>query len=108
MGFSSKSYAQIIGANDRINMAVIGIGGRGGNHISSWGSLKDSHNVQVITLCDADEKFFAERSKIAFEKTGVKPTTEWDMRKVFDNHDIHAVSIATPNHWHAFTFTPSY
>ena len=101
MGFSSKSYASIIGANERINIAVIGIGGRGGSHINSWCSLKDSHNVQLITLCDTDEKFFAERSKTVIDRTGVKPTTEWDMRKVFDNRDIHAVSIATPNHWHA-------
>ena len=101
MGFSSRSYASIIGANERINMAVIGIGGRGGSHINSWCSLKDSHNVQLIALCDTDEKFFAERSKTVIDKTGVKPATEWDMRKVFDNRDIHAVSIATPNHWHA-------
>ncbi|MDO9341147.1 MAG: Gfo/Idh/MocA family oxidoreductase [Bacteroidales bacterium] len=101
MGFSSKSYASIIGANERINIAVIGIGGRGGSHISSCCSLKDSHNVRLITLCDTDEQFFAERSKTVIDRTGVKPTTEWDMRKVFDNPDIHAVSFATPNHWHA-------
>jgi predicted dehydrogenase len=101
MGFSSKSYASIIGANERINIAVIGIGGRGGEHISTWCSLKDSHNVRLMTLCDADEKFFADRSKTVIDKTGVKPTTEWDMRKVFDNPDIQAVSFATPNHWHA-------
>jgi predicted dehydrogenase len=101
MGFSSKSYASIIGANDRINLAVIGIRSRGNAHINSYCSLKGSHNVRLITLCDADEQFFAERSKTVFDTTGVKPTTEWDMRKVFDNPDIHAVSIATPNHWHA-------
>jgi predicted dehydrogenase len=101
LGFSSKSYASIIGANDRVNLAVIGIRGRGNSHIRSYCSLKDSHNVRLITLCDADEQFFAERSKTVFDTTGVKPTTEWDMRKVFDNPDIHAVSFATPNHWHA-------
>ena len=63
--------------------------------------MKDSQNVWLTTLCDTDEQFFAERSKTVLEKTGVKPVTEWDMRKVFDNKDIHAVSIATPNHWHA-------
>jgi len=101
VGFSSRSYASIIGSNDRINLAVIGIKNRGNAHIKSYCSLKDSHNVRLMTLCDADEQFFAERSKTVFDLTGVKPTTEWDMRKVFDNPDIHAVSFATPDHWHA-------
>jgi len=101
MGFSSKSYASIVGANDRINVAVIGLRGRGSSHIDEWSFLKDKQNVRLVTLCDADEQFFADRSKTVSEKTGVKPTTEWDMRKVIDNKDIHAVSFATPNHWHA-------
>lgn len=101
MGFSSKSYASIIGANDRINVAVIGLRGRGSAHVDEWSLLKDKHNVRLVTLCDTDEQFFDERSKTVFDKTGVKPTTEWDMHKIFDNPDIHAVSFATPNHWHA-------
>ena len=40
-GFGPKSYASIIGANDRINLASIGLGGRGGAHVSSWCALKD-------------------------------------------------------------------
>lgn len=99
MGFNSKSYASIIGANERIIIAVIGILGGGGSHISSWCFLEDSHNVRLITLCDVDEQFFAERSKNVIDRTGVKPTTEVDMRKVFDNRDIQAVSFTTPNHW---------
>ena len=100
-GFSTKSYASITGANDRINVAVIGIRGRGTSHISSYCSLKDSHNVRLMTLCDVDEQFFEARAKTVTDKTGIKPSTEWDMRKVFENKDIHAISLATPNHWHA-------
>ncbi len=44
---------------------------------------------------------FPERSKYISEKTGTKPVTEWDMRKVFDDKEIDAVSFAIPNHWHA-------
>ncbi|MEI7422310.1 MAG: Gfo/Idh/MocA family oxidoreductase [Prolixibacteraceae bacterium] len=99
--FSSKSYASIIGANERINVAVIGIRGRGNDLINHYCALKDSCNIRLITLCDTDEQLFASRSKIVIDKTGIKPATEWDMRKVFDNPDIHAVSFATPNHWHA-------
>ena len=101
MGFSSKSYTSIIGANERINVAVIGIRGQGGSHINSWCSLTENRNVRLKTICDVDEQYFADRSRIVLDKTGVKPVTEWDMRKVFDDKEIHAVSFAVPNHWHA-------
>ncbi|MEA3460647.1 MAG: Gfo/Idh/MocA family oxidoreductase [Bacteroidota bacterium] len=101
MGFSSKSYASIIGSNERVNLAVIGICGQGNGHIKKWCTLKDNRNVRLKTICDVDEQFFAERSKYILDETGVKPLTEWDMRKVFDDDEIHAVSFATPNHWHA-------
>lgn len=98
MGFSSRSYASILGANERINIAVIGIRGRGKDHISSWCGMKD---VVLKTLCDVDENEWGSGIKAVTDKTGKKPLTEWDMRKVFDDKDIHAVSFATPNHWHA-------
>jgi predicted dehydrogenase len=101
IGFSTRSYESIIGSNDRINIAVVGLRSRGSNHIDEWCYLKDSHNVRITTLCDTDEQFFAERSKTVFDKTGIRVSTEWDMRKILDNPDIHAVSLATPNHWHA-------
>lgn len=100
-GFSAKSYASILGANDRINVAVIGIRGRGVSHIDAWCNLKESHNIRLKTLCDTDEQFFDPRSKTVLDKTGIKPSTEWDMRKVLDDKEIDVVSFATPNHWHA-------
>ena len=101
LGFSAKSYGSIIGANNRIVMAVIGIRGRGRAHIDAWCNLKDSHNVRLKTLCDADEQFFASRSKQVVDNGCDKPLTEWDMHKVLDDPEIDAVSFATPNHWHA-------
>ena len=101
MGFNSESYASIIGANERINIAVIGIRNQGSFHIDNWCALKESHNVLLKTLCDTDELLFDSRSKMVIEKTGVKPLTEWDVHKVLDDKEIDAVSIATPNHWHA-------
>ena len=101
VGFSARSYNSIQGSNDRINVAVIGIRGQGGTHIGSFCGLKDNKNVRIRTICDVDEQFFAPRSKEILEKTGDTPKTEWDMRKVFEDKDIHAVSIAVPNHWHA-------
>ena len=101
MGFSRKSYASIVGANERINLAIIGIRNQGMVHINRFCELKESHNVVIKTLCDADERLFASRLKAVSDKTGATPGTEWDMRKVFEDKDIHAVSIVTPNHWHA-------
>lgn len=101
MSMSAKSYASILGANERINMAVIGIRGQGSNHINQWCALKDNRNVRLKTLCDVDEQYFSPKSQVVIEKTGVTPTTEWDMRAVFDDKEIDAVSFAVPNHWHA-------
>ncbi len=101
MGFPAKSYGSIMGANDRINVAVVGIRGRGKSHINAWADLKDSHNIRLTTLCDVDEQFFEPRAKMVTDKGGAKPATVWDQRRVFDDPDIHAVSFATPNHWHA-------
>jgi predicted dehydrogenase len=101
MGLSSKAYASVKGSNERINIAVVGIRGQGGGHINNWCALKDNRNIRLKTICDVDEQYYAERGKEIFEKTGEKVVTEWDMRKVFDDKDIDAVSFAIPNHWHA-------
>ena len=101
MGFTRKSYGAIKGANDRINFAVIGIRSQGKTHITNWCRLKDNRNVMLKTLCDTDERLWGDGIKSVTDLAGNKPLTEWDMRKVFDDKDIHAVSFATPNHWHA-------
>jgi len=87
------------GANDRVNVAVIGIRGMGQNHIQEYQKLE---NVEVAALCDVDENLFAERIKKHFtDKTLREPAIYTDMRKLFENKDIDAVSVVTPNHWHA-------
>lgn len=101
MGLSARSYSSIIGSNDRLNLAVIGIRSRGGDHITSWLSLANNRNIRIKTICDVDEQYFAEKSKEILDSSGVRPVTEWDMHKVLSDKEIHAVSIATPNHWHA-------
>ena len=101
MGLSARSYSSIIGSNDRITLAVIGIRGQGSGHIERWCSLAGNRNVRLKTICDVDEQYFAEKSKIILDSTGVKPVTEWDMHKVFADKEINAVSLAIPNHWHA-------
>jgi len=87
------------GANDRVNVAQIGIRGMGQAHIKEYQKLD---NVEVAALCDVDENLFAERIKTHFTDNGLKkPRTYVDMRNMFEDKDIDAVSITTPNHWHA-------
>jgi len=88
----------VLGANDRINVAVIGIRSRGREHCREFMKIP---NVRIRTLCDVDENLFQERVLEVQELQGKKPETEYDLRKVFDDRDIDAVSIATPDHWHA-------
>jgi predicted dehydrogenase len=101
--FSAKSYERILGANERVVMACIGLRGRGKNLLESFsGMYKDG--VMIKTLCDVDSEFLGERVKLAADRQdGNKPGTEVDMRKVFDDPEIDAVAIATPNHWHALS-----
>ncbi|MBL7736886.1 MAG: Gfo/Idh/MocA family oxidoreductase [Chitinophagaceae bacterium] len=99
IGLSAKSYASIIGANNRVNLAVIGIHGMGQGHIQSYSNLKD---VSVNALCDVDSNLFNERIKKHFtDKNLPKPKTYTDMRRLFEDKQVDAVSIVTPNHWHA-------
>jgi len=88
----------VIGANERINTAVLGIRGQGRHHIRQ---MAEKDNVSVKTLCDPDENLFGERVKLAEEIQDFAPKTEYDLRRVFEDKDIDAVTIATCNHWHA-------
>lgn len=101
MGFSARSYASIIGANNRLNVASIGIRGQGRSHVRELCGFKDTLNVRLATLCDVDENVLASVTQEATKATGIKPKNEWDMRKIFEDKEIDAVWFATPNHWHA-------
>lgn len=85
------------GANDRINAAVLGVNGRGKNHIEG---LMEQKNVQITTFVDPDLNVAGTRAKEFEKKYGQKVNIVQDMRKAFDNKDIHVVTVATPNHWH--------
>lgn len=92
--------ASVFGANDRINAAVLGINGRGKNHISS---LMKQKNVRVVNLCDPDMNLLKIREKEFKNKYKKDVSLEQDLRRVMDNKDIDVVSIASPNHWHSLS-----
>ena len=101
--FSAKTYGNILGANDRVNLGSIGIGGRGSGLVNSFSKMYDK-GVRIKTICDVDSKFFAKSVDLAeTNQNGNKPGTESDMRRVYDDKDIDAVVIAAPNHWHALS-----
>jgi predicted dehydrogenase len=90
--------SRILGANDRVNMAVIGLGGRGGSHMDGYTRVE---TARVAALCDINQAA-VERGQARVQKiTQETPKSYDDMRKVFEDKGIDAVSFATPNHWHA-------
>jgi predicted dehydrogenase len=101
MGSSAKSYASIIGANDRINVAVVGLRSRGNAHIEEWCFLNEKYNVRLAAICDADEQFLPGCSQDVVELTGNRPASVWNIQNVITDKNIDVVSFATPNHWHA-------
>ena len=95
LGVSKSAWA---GANDRVRVAVIGINGRGKDHI---GGLINKENVEIAALCDTDERLFESRVKSITDKGKKAPKTVTDMRRIMDDPEIDVVTIATPNHWHS-------
>jgi predicted dehydrogenase len=94
----SIGTSRILGANDRVDVAVIGLGGRGTAHVNTWSRMP---NVRVVGVCDINQAA-RERGVALVEKlTKEKPREYNDMRRLFEEKDVVAVSMATPNHWHS-------
>jgi len=89
-GIMAAPSINVLGANERVNVAVIGVGGRGGGHVHHFNNQK---NVEVVAVCDADTKHMDKFENIA--------NKHQDYRDVLDMKDVDAVVIASPNHWHA-------
>ena len=86
-----------MGANGDIRVAVIGIRGQGNSHIND---LLKIPGTRIVALCDVDSAVL--RQRVAeLEKKEVKVKAYTDMRALFDDPEIDAVSMATPNHWHS-------
>ncbi len=99
MALTAAQYSRLYGANERIGVAVIGVNGRGKSHIAA---VAKNPGAEVRAVVDIDQAV-GERAAtmVAKEQGGSRPTEYSDMRKMFESKDIDAVSIATPNYWHA-------
>lgn len=85
--------------NERLNVAVVGVKGRGGDHIAGFSGRKDT---RITWICDVDTEVGASRSKqVADRQNGEAPQFATDIRKILEDPSVDIVSIATPNHWHA-------
>ncbi|MHB9031294.1 MAG: Gfo/Idh/MocA family protein [Candidatus Latescibacterota bacterium] len=89
-----------LGANDRINLAIFGVRGRGREHFGQWTKIP---GVRIAALCDIDENLFPERVKALEKLQTVAPKTETDLRRVVEDKEIDAVVVTNTNHWHALT-----
>ncbi|GAC1516749.1 MAG: Gfo/Idh/MocA family oxidoreductase [Gemmatimonadaceae bacterium] len=91
----ASSWAQVMGANSDLRVGVIGLNGRGKNHLSSLAAIT---GVRVVALCDADT---AVLDKVKPTVNGGNVKTYQDLRQMLASPDVDAVTIATPNHWHS-------
>ncbi|MCX5646221.1 MAG: Gfo/Idh/MocA family oxidoreductase [Phycisphaerae bacterium] len=90
--------SRVLGANNDIRVAVVGINGRGSDHIKAFGDMK---GVRLVAFCDVDRKVLGNKAQAFEKKYSRKVDTYVDIRKLLENKDIDAISIATPNHWHS-------
>jgi len=95
---TAKSYSQILGSNDRLNFAIIGLNGRGYAHLSS---LKANRNTaRVSHVCDVESGILQKFAAAAQHELGYASSPEKDFRAILANRQVDAISIATPDHWH--------
>jgi predicted dehydrogenase len=95
---AAASAGRVLGANDRINVGLVGIGGRGTAHLNSYVKITEA---QIRGLCDVNQAARERAQTRLSASTSTKAKEYNDMREMFADKEIDAVSIATPNHWHA-------
>jgi len=93
----ASPFSRVRGANDDIRVAVVGINGRGSSHVGAFDGMK---GVRLAALCDVDRKVLERRSK-PFKDRNTPVEGYIDIRKLLENKNIDAISIATTNHWHS-------
>src|SRR3989442_8914381 len=98
LGVKASSYSRIVGANDRVRVAICGVRGRGNDHIRGFARVP---GTEIAALCDVDENVLNHRLGDIEKLSLPKPKSYVDVRKLLEDKDIDAISIATPNHWHA-------
>ncbi|HET8547520.1 MAG TPA: Gfo/Idh/MocA family oxidoreductase [Bryobacteraceae bacterium] len=94
----ATAAAPILGANDRVNVAIIGLGGRGRDHVREYLEVA---NCRIAALCDVNQAALERAQAMVRKSRDYTPTGYSDMRESLADKSIDAVSMPTPNHWHA-------
>jgi len=95
---SAKSYAQIAGANERLNFAIIGLNSRAYAHLSSLAANKAAAHIGWVV--DVDSTILDKYARATEKEVGIAPKKEKDFRRMLESKDVDAITIATPDHWH--------
>jgi predicted dehydrogenase len=98
LGSTAKSYAQILGSNDRLNFAIIGLNGRAYAHLSALKANKTA--ARISHVCDVDSNILQKFADSVRQEMGETAQTDKDFRKILEQKDVDAITIATPDHWH--------
>jgi predicted dehydrogenase len=93
--WSASSRNSILGANERMNIGIIGVGGQGTSHLTALTTKAESYKCRVAAVCDV----YRRRVSRAKEKSGAEGFP--DYRELLARKDIDAVIIAAPDHWHS-------
>ena len=94
----SETECKAISANDILRVGVVGVHGRGMEHIEGFGHLKD---VRITAICDIDQNVIGSAKHEIEQLYGNSPRYYQDIRRLLDDKEIDAISVATTNHWHA-------
>ena len=95
---TAKSYSQIMGSNNKLNFAVIGLNSRAYAHLSSLKA--NSATARISHVCDVDTNIMSKFAAETQKEMGEAPISDQDFRKILDSKDVDALTIATPDHWH--------
>ena len=97
-GFSPKSYARIVGANERVLLGVMGVNSRG---LALASNFAIQPNFEVVSISDVDSRAADKCISAVADLTKTKPKAVPDFRKALENEDMDALVVAAPDHWHA-------
>ena len=97
-GTTAKSYGQILGSNDRLNFAIIGLNSRGYAHLSSLKANKSA--ARISHVCDVDSNILSKFAGAVKQEMGEPAVEEKDFRRILQLKEVDAVTIASPDHWH--------
>jgi predicted dehydrogenase len=98
LGFGAAPLLRSAGPNNTVRIGIIGCNGRGKDHIAGYLAVP---NCEIAYVCDVDTKVLERGLELVGKKQTTKPKGTSDLRRMLDDPELDAVSIATPDHWHA-------